>query len=219
MAALNDDGEIYMWGPNDEGPSGGLDGDPAAESTGTFFPVKLEGLDDVEIVDIQTGPNHLIAVAADGTVYTFGSNADGRLGYSTEGSTYAPAAVEIGGDAAPYLVSAEPADNARDVAPGAAVVLTFTENVVAGEGEIRSNLAVGGSAEKTELTAREREICDVLGPELKRRGLLFVGIDVIGGEWLTEINVTSPTGIREIKRFGGPDIAVLIWDAIEKRRA
>ncbi|GAB5373743.1 MAG: hypothetical protein AcusKO_02050 [Acuticoccus sp.] len=137
VAALNDDGEIYMWGPNDEGPSGGLDGDPASESTGTFFPVKLEGLDDVEIVDIQTGPNHLIAVAADGTVHTFGSNADGRLGYSTEGSTYTPAVVEIGGDIAPYLLSAEPADNGRDVAPGAAVVLTFTENVVAGEGEIR----------------------------------------------------------------------------------
>ena len=67
-----------------------------------------------------------------------------------------------------------------------------------GEGEIRSNLAVGGKAAKTELTAREEEICAALGPELKKRGLLFVGIDVIGGEWLTEINVTSPTGIVAI---------------------
>ena len=65
---------------------------------------------------------------------------------------------------------------------------------------------------------REREICQRIGPALRERGLLFVGIDVIDG-WLTEINVTSPTGIREIKRFGGPDIAVMIWDAIEKRRA
>jgi len=90
-------------------------------------------------------------------------------------------------------------------------------NRLPGEGEIRSNLAVGGSAEKTELTPREREICDALGPELKRRGLIFVGIDVIGGEWLTEINVTSPTGIVAIERFDGTDVAGLIWDAIERR--
>jgi len=90
-------------------------------------------------------------------------------------------------------------------------------NRLPGEGEIRSNLAVGGSAVKTELTDREREICDALGPELKRRGLIFVGIDVIGGEWLTEINVTSPTGIVAIERFDGTDVAGLIWDAIERR--
>ena len=92
-------------------------------------------------------------------------------------------------------------------------------NRLPGEGEIRSNLAVGGSAVKTELTEREREICAVLGPELKRRGLLFVGIDVIGGEWLTEINVTSPTGIVAIQTFDGTDVAGLIWDAIERRVA
>ncbi|WP_287977120.1 glutathione synthase [Sphingomonas sp.] len=92
-------------------------------------------------------------------------------------------------------------------------------NRLPGEGEIRSNLAVGGSAEKTELTPREREICAALGPELRRRGLLFVGIDVIGGEWLTEINVTSPTGIVAIERFDGTDVAGLIWDAIERRVA
>jgi glutathione synthase len=88
-------------------------------------------------------------------------------------------------------------------------------NRLPGEGEIRSNLAVGGKAAKTELTPREREICAALGPELKRRGLLFVGIDVIGGEWLTEINVTSPTGIVAIDRFNGTDTAARIWDAIE----
>ena len=92
-------------------------------------------------------------------------------------------------------------------------------NRLPGEGEIRSNLAVGGSAVKTELTEREREICAVLGPELKARGLLFVGIDVIGGEWLTEINVTSPTGIVAIERFDGTDVAGMIWDAIEARVA
>lgn len=86
-----------------------------------------------------------------------------------------------------------------------------------GEGEIRSNLAAGGTAEESDLTETEREICGVLGPELKQRGLLFVGIDVIGGRWLTEINVTSPTGIVAIDKFNGTDTAALIWDAIEAK--
>jgi glutathione synthase len=86
-----------------------------------------------------------------------------------------------------------------------------------GEGEFRSNLVQGGSAEATTLTAREEEICAAMGPELKRRGLVFVGIDVIGGEWLTEINVTSPTGIVAIDKFNGTDTAGRIWDAIEAR--
>ncbi|WP_158815777.1 glutathione synthase [Methylocapsa sp. S129] len=83
--------------------------------------------------------------------------------------------------------------------------------------DIRSNMVRGGAAKPTELTAREQEICARIGPELKRRGLLFVGIDVIGGH-LTEINVTSPTGLRIIKRLGGPDLAAAIWDAIEAKR-
>ena len=90
-------------------------------------------------------------------------------------------------------------------------------NRLPGAGEIRSNLAVGGSAVKTELTPEEHDICAVLGPELKKRGLLFVGIDVIGGKWLTEINVTSPTGIVAIERFDGTNVAGMIWDAIEAR--
>ena len=92
-------------------------------------------------------------------------------------------------------------------------------NRIPGAGEIRSNLAVGGSAAKTELTERELEICAAMGPELKRRGLLFVGIDVIGGEWLTEINVTSPTGIVAIDAFNGTDTGGMIWDAIDARLA
>ena len=83
-------------------------------------------------------------------------------------------------------------------------------------GEIRSNLAAGGTAAPTELSAREQEICEALGPELARRGLLFVGIDVIGGR-LTEINVTSPTGIVAIDRFNGTDTPAAIWDAIEAK--
>jgi glutathione synthase len=90
-------------------------------------------------------------------------------------------------------------------------------NRVPAVGEHRSNMHIGGRPEPAELTDRDREICAAIGPDLKARGLIFVGIDVIG-DYLTEINVTSPTGIREIKRFGGPDIAALIWDAIETRR-
>jgi glutathione synthase len=90
-------------------------------------------------------------------------------------------------------------------------------NRVPGAGEIRSNLAVGGTAAKTELTDREQEICATLGPELKKRGLIFVGIDVIGGQWLTEINVTSPTGIVAIDSFNDSDTPGLIWDAIQRR--
>lgn len=86
-----------------------------------------------------------------------------------------------------------------------------------GEGEFRSNLAVGGSAESTELTAREREICAAMGARLKELGLVFVGIDVIGGQWLTEINVTSPTGIVAIDKFNGTDTPSRILDAIEGR--
>jgi glutathione synthase len=90
-------------------------------------------------------------------------------------------------------------------------------NRVPALGESRSNMHVGGRPEPIEMTDRDRDICTAMGPELKRRGLIFVGIDVIG-DWLTEINVTSPTGIREVKRFGGNDIAAMIWDAIEARR-
>jgi glutathione synthase len=90
-------------------------------------------------------------------------------------------------------------------------------NRVPAPDDLRSNMVRGGVPAATELTAREREICARLGPALRERGLLFVGIDVIDG-FLTEINVTSPTGIRAIKNLGGPDIAALIWDAIEAKR-
>jgi glutathione synthase len=83
-------------------------------------------------------------------------------------------------------------------------------------GAIRSNLAAGGAAEATELSGREREICARIGPELKRRGLLFVGIDVIGG-LMTEINVTSPTGARALKKLAGVDAVAKLWDVIEKK--
>jgi glutathione synthase len=90
-------------------------------------------------------------------------------------------------------------------------------NRVPASGQVRSNLARGGRAEAVELTARDKELCAIIGPELKRRGLLFVGIDVIG-EYLTEINVTSPTGAQQLKRFGGGDAASALWDRIEAIR-
>ncbi|MEP9377311.1 glutathione synthase [Aquabacter sp. CN5-332] len=90
-------------------------------------------------------------------------------------------------------------------------------NRVPSEGDLRSNMVRGGAAKPTDLTDREKEICTRIGPALRERGLLFVGIDVIDGN-LTEINVTSPTGLRAIKRLGGPDIAEQIWDRIEEKR-
>jgi glutathione synthase len=91
-------------------------------------------------------------------------------------------------------------------------------NRVPAKDQIRSNLRVGGTAEAVELSARDKELCAIIGPELKRRGLLFVGIDVIG-EYLTEINVTSPTGAQQLKRFSGIDAAALMWDRIDAIRA
>ncbi|KFB08447.1 glutathione synthase [Nitratireductor basaltis] len=90
-------------------------------------------------------------------------------------------------------------------------------NRVPAEHDSRSNMHVGGRAEATELTEREHEICKRIGPALRERGFVLVGIDVIG-DYLTEINVTSPTGVREVKKFGGADVAALFWDAVEKRR-
>jgi glutathione synthase len=90
-------------------------------------------------------------------------------------------------------------------------------NRVPAKDQVRSNLRVGGTAAPVELTARDREICAAIGPTLKARGLIFVGIDVIG-DWLTEINVTSPTGAQQMKRFTGVDATALMWDVIEKKR-
>jgi glutathione synthase len=90
-------------------------------------------------------------------------------------------------------------------------------NRVPAEGETRSNMHVGGVAEKSVLNARDQEICDTIGPMLKERGLIFVGIDIIG-DYLTEINVTSPTGIQEIDRYDGINLSALVWDAIEAKR-
>ena len=90
-------------------------------------------------------------------------------------------------------------------------------NRVPSQNEARSNMHVGGRAEAIGMTDRELEICARIGPELKRRGFIFVGIDVIG-DFMTEINVTSPTGIREVQKFGGADIACLFWDVVESKR-
>src|SRR2546423_1895781 len=90
-------------------------------------------------------------------------------------------------------------------------------NRVPAPDDLRSNMVRGGTPKETDLTAREREICARLGPQLRERGLIFVGIDVIDG-YLTEINVTSPTGIRAIQNLGGPDVAAMIWDVIEDKR-
>ena len=90
-------------------------------------------------------------------------------------------------------------------------------NRIPGEGETRSNMHVGGRPEKVALTDRDREICDTIGPLLREKDQIFVGIDIIG-DYLTEINVTSPTGIQELERFDGVNVAAKIWEAIEGRR-
>jgi glutathione synthase len=91
-------------------------------------------------------------------------------------------------------------------------------NRIPARDQVRSNLRVGGTAAPVELTDRDREICAAIGPTLKARGLIFVGIDVIG-DWLTEINVTSPTGAQQLKQFTGVDATALMWDVVEKMRA
>lgn len=91
-------------------------------------------------------------------------------------------------------------------------------NRVPAANETRSNMHVGGRPEHIDLSERDKEICSAIGPELKKRGLIFVGIDVIGNV-LTEINVTSPTGVREVLKFGGADITALLWDCLEEKRA
>jgi glutathione synthase len=137
-----------------------------------------------------------------------------------DGSNLA-ALVELFGDVwrEPFMVQAF----LKEVAAGdKRIVLVDGEvagaiNRLPGKGEIRSNLAAGGRAEAAVLTPEEEAICAALGPALKERGLLFVGIDVIGGKWLTEINVTSPTGIVAITAYNGSDIAAMIWDAVAAR--
>ena len=114
---------------------------------------------------------------------------------------YMPAVRE--GDKRIILIDGEPAGGVLRVPP---------------PGEARANMHVGAKPVKTELTDRERDICDAIGPLLSEKGLLFVGIDVIGG-YVTEINVTSPTGIQEINRFDGVALEAKVWDAIEARRA
>lgn len=131
-----------------------------------------------------------------------------------------PALAELFGDVwvEPYMVQAF----LPDVSQGDKRIVLVDGEAAGGvnrlpkKGEIRSNFAVGGSGAQSELTPRELEICEALGPELKKRGLIFVGIDVIGG-YLTEINVTSPTGIVSIDNFNGTDTAGMIWDAIESK--
>ena len=137
--ALTDDGDVYMWGPNDEGPSGGLDGDPAAESDVNFYPVEIAALESVNVVEISTGPNSIIATAADGTIYSFGLNGDGRLGFDSDGAAvFEPTIVDFDtADDVPALLTATPALNARDVAADTTIKLTFTEAVFAASGNIR----------------------------------------------------------------------------------
>ena len=115
----------------------------------------------------------------------------------------------------PYLPAVTKGDKRVILVDGEAVGAI---NRVPAAGETRSNMHVGGRPEKVDLTDRDREICEAIGPRLREKGQIFVGIDVIG-DYLTEINVTSPTGLQELERFDGTNAAAAIWEAVERRRA
>ncbi|MEM6489464.1 MAG: Ig-like domain-containing protein [Pseudomonadota bacterium] len=161
--ALTAEGDVFLWGPNDEGPSGGLDGDPAFESDVTFFPTKLAQLDDVMVVEIAVGPNAVFARADDGTLFSFGINGDGRLGFDSDGETvYFPRELApLDGPIAPWLLSATPSDNARDVLNDSTIELTFTEPVTAGEGALR--LVNRDTGEVTEIDAADDRLVEIDG--------------------------------------------------------
>ncbi|MEM6637873.1 MAG: Ig-like domain-containing protein [Pseudomonadota bacterium] len=161
-AALTDTGDVWLWGPNDEGPTGGLDGDPAAESDASFFPTKITELDDVNIVEIQSGPNAVLARSDDGRIFTWGINGDGRLGLNTDGETvYFPVEIDLAADAEPYLLSASPSDNGRDVETDALLTLQFTEPVDPGSGFIR--LVDRDTGRVTEINVKDKRLVDVDG--------------------------------------------------------
>ncbi|MEM9551162.1 MAG: Ig-like domain-containing protein [Pseudomonadota bacterium] len=164
FVALTDDGDVYAWGPNDEGPTGGLDGDPAAESDAAFFPTLIPELDDLNIVEIQTGPNSIIAVADTGQIFTWGSNSDGRLGFASDGSVYFPQEITLDGPADPFLVSATPGDNARDVSNDTALALSFTEAVKAGSGTV--TLVNRDTGERVEIDVTDKRLVDFDGTDV-----------------------------------------------------
>lgn len=159
--ALTEDGDVYAWGPNDEGPTGGLDGDPAAEGDANFYPTLVAELDDETVVELHTGPNSIIAVTDTGEIYTWGSNSDGRLGFSSDGSIYVPTQIELGGDADPFLVSAVPGDNGRDVSNNTTLALTFTETIKAGDGTL--TLVNRTTGDRTEIDVSDPRLVSVEG--------------------------------------------------------
>ncbi|MEO1109926.1 MAG: Ig-like domain-containing protein [Pseudomonadota bacterium] len=159
--ALTEDGDVYAWGPNDEGPTGGLDGDPATEGEANFYPSLVAELDDVNVLELQTGPNSIIAVTDTGEIFTWGSNSDGRLGFSSDGSVYAPTQIELGGAAAPFLVSAVPGDNGRNVENDTSLTLTFTEEVKVGDGTLA--LVNRTTGERTEIDVNDTRLVSFEG--------------------------------------------------------
>lgn len=165
FAALTQDGDVYVWGPNDQGPSGALDGDPAAESNASFYPTKIAALDHVNVVEIQTGPNSLIVRTDTGQIFSWGSNSDGRLGFASDGSVFIPREVVLDGPADPYLIAANPADNDRDVANDSTLTLTFTEKVTAGAGTI--TLVNRDTGERLEIDVTDSRLVSFDGDTVK----------------------------------------------------
>lgn len=164
-AALTEEGDVWVWGPNDEGPSGGLDGDPAAESDASFYPTKISELDALNVVEIQSGPNAILARTDDGRIFSWGINGDGRLGFDSDGETaFFPTEVTLGGDVAPYLLAATPGDNDRDVATDQVLTLEFTEAVKVGFGAIR--LVDRDTGAVIEIDVADHRLVDVEGSKV-----------------------------------------------------
>lgn len=162
--ALTADGDVYAWGPNDEGPTGGLDGDPSAETDASFYPTKIAALDAVTIVEIQTGPNSILAVSDDGRIFAWGSNSDGRLGFASDGPLYDPVEIDFDADALPWLVTTGPDDNAQDVATDASLRLDFTEEVSIGSGTL--TLVNRETGERTEIDVTDPRLVQVDGTQV-----------------------------------------------------
>ena len=159
--ALTEDGDVYAWGPNDVGPTGALDGDSSVESDFSFLPTLIAELDDVNVVELVSGPNSILAVTDTGAIYGWGSNSDGRLGFVSSGTVYTPTLIEFDGDALPFLQTATPGDNQRDVATDAAIVLVFTEAVFAGEGSL--TLVNRDTGERTVIDVTDTRLVQIDG--------------------------------------------------------
>ena len=198
--ALTEDGDVYAWGPNDVGPTGALDGDASVESDFSFLPTLIAELDDVNVVELVSGPNSILAVTDTGDIYGWGSNSDGRLGFVSSGSVYTPTLIEFDGDALPFLQAATPGDNDRDIANDAVIELLFTEAVFAGEGSL--TLVNRDTGERTVIDVADTRLVQIDGntvtvtpPQHLEAGARYA-VEITDGAFVDDAGQGAP-GIAE----------------------